>query len=411
MRFLTPFLAAAARAPAFVPALAQADTIKVGIANDISGPFAALGAEARDGFNLAIKQLGGKLGGQPAEFLQTDMGGNPDQARQLVTRYIQRDKIDFFTGPIGSNVALAVGPALFAAKVPYLSNNPGPSQFAGAQCNAYWFGTSYQNDAFHEAAGKVAADRGFKKMFIMAPDYPAGKDALTGFKRGYKTAPGDELYTKLGQIDYSAELAQIRAAKPQAVFFFLPGAMGINFVKQFVSTGLSQSVKLIGPGFSADEDVIQAVGEPILGMLNTAQWSPDLDVPQNKAFVEAVRKEYKGRNPSVYAAQAYDVIMAMDAAVKQAGGKPRTARPSSRRWRRPTTPRCAGPSPTARTTIRSSPTTCASSKRTAAAASPTSWWARCSTSTRTSTSTTASCDPPPRPRRARRALILIFKAG
>ncbi|WP_447915414.1 ABC transporter substrate-binding protein [Delftia acidovorans] len=321
MRFLTPFLAAAALAPAFVPALAQADTIKVGIANDISGPFAALGAEARDGFNLAIKQLGGKLGGQPAEFLQTDMGGNPDQARQLVTRYIQRDKVDFFTGPIGSNVALAVGPALFGAKVPYLSNNPGPSQFAGAQCNAFWFGTSYQNDAFHEAAGKLAADRGFKKMFIIAPDYPAGKDALVGFKRGYKTAPGEEVYTKLGQIDYAAELAQIRAAKPDAVYIFLPGGMGINFVKQFVSTGLSQSVKLIGPGFSADEDVIQAVGEPMLGMVNTAQWAHDLDVPQNKAFVEAFRKEYKGRNPSVYAAQAYDVIMAMDAAVKQSGGK------------------------------------------------------------------------------------------
>src|SRR5258708_4500602 len=134
--------------------------------------------------------------------------------------------VDFFTGPIGSNVALAVGPALFGAKVPYLSNNPGPSQFAGAQCNAFWFGTSYQNDAFHEAAGKLAADRGFKKMFIMAPDYPAGKDALVGFKRGYKTAPGEEVYTKLGQIDYAAELAQIRAAKPDAVYIFLPGGMG-----------------------------------------------------------------------------------------------------------------------------------------------------------------------------------------
>lgn len=317
MRFLTSVYVLAAMAPA----LAQAQAIKVGIANDISGPFSALGAEARDGFNLAIKQLGGKLGGQPAEFLQTDMGGNPDQARQLVTRFIQRDKVDFFTGPIGSNVALAVGPALFAAKVPYLSNNPGPSQFAGAQCSPYWFGASYQNDAFHEAAGKVAADSGFKNMFILAPDYPAGKDALTGFKRGYQAAPGQELYTKLGQIDYAAELAQIRAAKPEAVYIFLPGGMGINFVKQFVSAGLAQSIKLIGPGFSADEDVIQAVGEPMLGMVNTAQWAHDLDVPQNKAFVSAFKAEYKGRYPSVYAAQAYDVIMAMDAAVKQSGGK------------------------------------------------------------------------------------------
>ncbi|CPJ67656.1 ABC transporter substrate binding protein [Bordetella pertussis] len=317
MRLIPSLLAALALAPG----LANADPIKVGIANDISGPFAALGAEARDGFNLAIKELGGKLGGQQAEFLQTDMGGNPDQARQLVTRYIQREKVDFFTGPIGSNVALAVGPALFAAKIPYLSNNPGPSQYAGAQCNKFWFGNSYQNDAFHEAAGKVAADRGYKKVFIMAPDYPAGKDALTGFKRGYKTAMAEELYTKLGQIDYAAELAQIRAAKPDAVYIFLPGGMGINFVKQFVSTGLAQGTALVGPGFSADEDVIQAVGEPMLGMVNTAQWAHDLDVPQNKKFVEAFRKEYNGRYPSVYAAQAYDVIMSIDAAVKQAGGK------------------------------------------------------------------------------------------
>ncbi|WP_459616824.1 ABC transporter substrate-binding protein [Bordetella sp. 2513F-2] len=317
MRFLSTLLAVAALAPA----LAQAEPVKVGIANDISGPFSALGAEARDGFNLAIKQLGGKLGGQPAEFLQTDMGGNPDQARQLVMRYIQREKIDFFTGPIGSNVALAVGPALFAAKVPYLSNNPGPSQYAGTQCNRYWFGVSYQNDAFHEAAGKVAADRGYKKVFILAPDYPAGKDALTGFKRGYKAEVDQELYTKLGQIDYAAELAQIRAAKPDAVYFFLPGGMGINFIKQFVAAGLSQSIAMVGPGFSADEDVIQAVGEPMLGMYNAAQWAHDLDVPQNRQFVEAFRKEYGGRYPSVYAAQAYDVIMAIDAAVKQAGGK------------------------------------------------------------------------------------------
>ncbi|MYZ42699.1 ABC transporter substrate-binding protein [Schauerella aestuarii] len=317
MRFTMSVLAAAL----LVPSLTVAQTIKVGIANDISGPFSALGAEARDGFNLAIKQLGGKLGGQPAEFIQTDMAGNPDQARQLVSRYLQRDKIDFFTGPIGSNVALAVGPSLFAAKVPYLSNNPGPSQYAGAQCNAYWFGTSYQNDAFHTAAGKMAKDRGFKNMFILAPDYPAGKDALTGFKRGYEVAVSQELYSKLGQIDYAAEIAQIRAAKPDALYIFLPGGMGINFIKQFNAAGLAQSIKLIGPGFSADEDVIQAVGEPMLGMVNTAEWAHDLDVPANKAFVAAFRKEYNNRYPSVYAAQAFDVIMSMDAAVKQAGGK------------------------------------------------------------------------------------------
>lgn len=317
MKLLSSF----AFAMALMPLAVGAAPIKVGIANDISGPFAAIGAEARDGFNLAIKHLDGKLGGQDAQFIQTDMGGNPDQARQLVDRYIKRENIDFFTGPIGSNVALAVGPALFSAQVPYLSNNPGPSQFAGAQCNKFWFGTSYQNDAFHEAAGKVASDRGYDNVFIMAPDYPAGRDALNGFKRGYAKDVSQELYTRLGQIDYAAEIAQIRAAKPEALFIFLPAAMGINFVKQFVSSGLSEDITLIGPGFSADEDVIMAVGEPMLGIYNTAQWAHDLDVPRNKEFVDAFRKEYDNRYPSVYAAQAYDVIMAIDAAVRQNDGK------------------------------------------------------------------------------------------
>ena len=297
-----------------------ADTIKVGIANDSSGPFSAVGAEIRDGINLAIKQLDGQLGGQPAEFIQQDMGGNPDQARQLVNRFIQRDKIDFFTGPTGSNVALAVGPALFKAQIPYLTANAGPSQFAGKQCNPYFFGVSYQNDAFHEMAGKVAADRDYNKVFILAPDYPAGKDALNGFKRGYGKTPSEEIYTKLGQIDYAAELAQIRANKPEAVFFFLPGGMGINFIKQFVSAGLNKDTVLIGPGFSADSDIIQATGDPIEGMLNTAQWAHDLDVPANKTFVEAFRNAYDGRYPSVYAAQGYDAIMAMNAAVEQVDG-------------------------------------------------------------------------------------------
>ena len=306
---------------ASAPAHAQGSPIKVGVALDVSGPFAGPGAEARDGFALAIKQLGSKLGGQPAEFVQTDMAGSPDQAKQLVDRFVQREKIDLFTGPIASNVALAVAPTLFAAKVPYLSNNAGPSQLAGAQCNPYFFGTAYQNDQFHEAAGQFAADQKFGRMVLIAPNYPAGKDSLTGFKRKFKGQVADEIYTKVGQIDYATELAQLRAAKPDAVYFFLPGAMGINFIKQFVGAGLSKDITLVTSGFSSDEDVIGAVGEPMLGLFNTTHWAHDLDNAANKAFVAAFRKEYAGRYPSLYAAQAYDVIMAMDAAVKATGGK------------------------------------------------------------------------------------------
>lgn len=313
------------KSAAFALALATAlgahaaDPIKVGVALDISGPFATIGAETRDGLNLAIEQLGGKLGGFDAEFLQTDFAGNPEQATQLVRRYLQAEKIDFFTGPVASNSALAVGPALFAARVPFLSSNPGPSQFAGKQCNPYFFGV-YQNDTYDEAAGRVANDKGYRNVVLIAPNYPAGKDHLGGFKRLYEGAVKEEIYTKVGQIDYAAEIARIRAAKPDAVYFFLPAAMGINFIRQYVAGGLKDT-PLIGPGFSADQDTLAAVGEPAVGLFNTAHWAHDLDLPANKAFVEAFRNKYDGRYPTVYAAQAFDVVMAMDAAVREVEGR------------------------------------------------------------------------------------------
>lgn len=314
-----PLLAAALALAFAAPALA-ADPIKVGLALDVSGPFAAGGAETRDAINLAIRLLDNKLGGYPAEFIQADTAGSPDQAKQIVDRFIQQNKIDFFTGPVPSNVALAVGPALFAAKVPFITANPGPSQYAGAQCNPYFFGQSYQNDTWDEAAGQWASDQGLKSAFILAPNYPAGRDHLTGFKRTYKGNVVAEVYGKVGQLDYAAELAQIRAAKPEAVFFFLPGAMGINFIKQFVASGLSKDVRLVTNPASADEDTIAAVGEPMLGLFSTSQWSHDLPNAANQKFVSEFRKAYK-RYPTFYAAQAYDAILAMDAAARDVKGE------------------------------------------------------------------------------------------
>ena len=301
-------------------AVAQTAPVKVGVALDISGPFAGPGAEIKDGLNLAAQLLGQKLGGVPAEFIQADTAGNPETARQVVDRFVKRDKVDFFTGPVGSNVVLAVGPTLFGAKVPFLSANPGPSQLAGKQCNPYFFGTSYQNDAMHEAAGKHAADKGYKKVVVLAPNYPAGKDAVNGFKRAYAQPVADEVYTRVGQLDFAAEIAQLRAAKPDAVYIFQPGGMGINFIKQFMGAGLNQEMVLISSPFTADQDIIAAVGEPMVGIYNASSYAHDLDNAANKKFVAEFQKAY-GRLPTLYAAFAYDVVMNLDAAVKALGGK------------------------------------------------------------------------------------------
>jgi branched-chain amino acid transport system substrate-binding protein len=314
------FAAALVASALSLPAVA-ADKVKVGFLSTLSGPGAGLGVDIRDGFNLALKHTGGKLGGLPAEVIIADDQQSPDAAKQTTERLLKRDRVDFMTGVVFSNVMLAVGQPIFESQTYYISANAGPSQYAGEQCNPYFFNVAWQNDNLHEAVGKTVADKGFKRIALLAPNYPAGKDALTGFKRFYQGGEiVSEIYTRLGQLDYAPELAQVRAAKPDAMYIFLPGGMGINFIKQYVASGMSKDTTLFGPGFSADEDVIRAVGDPMLGMFNTSQWAHDLDNPQNKRFVADFQKEY-GRLPSLYASQGYDAAMLIDAAVRDVKGK------------------------------------------------------------------------------------------
>lgn len=297
-----------------------ADKVKIGFLSTLSGPGAGLGVDIQDGFNLALKSTGGKVGGLPVEVLAVDDQQNPDVAKQATDRFLKRDKVDFMTGIVFSNIMLAVGPSVFESRTFYVSANAGPSQYAGSQCNPFFFNVAWQNDNLHEAVGKYVDDKGYKNVVLLAPNYPAGKDALTGFKRFYKGKVADEIYTKLGQLDYAAELAQIRAARPDAVYIFLPGGMGINFIKQYAGAGLGKDATLFGPGFSADEDVIKAVGEPMVGMFNSSHWAHDLDNPQNRKFVADFQKEY-GRLPSLYASQGYDAALLIDAAVRDVKGK------------------------------------------------------------------------------------------
>ncbi len=319
LKVLRLSVAAAASCVVLAGSALAADKVKVGMLSTLSGPGAGLGIDIRDGFNLALKHSGGKLGGLPAEVIVADDQGKPDAAKQTADRLVKSDKVDFMTGVVFSNVMLAVGKPIFDAKTFYISANAGPSQYAGAQCNPYFFSASYQNDNQHEAVGKTVQDKGFKKVALLAPNYPAGKDALTGFKRFYKGEIVSEAYTPLNQLDYGSELSKMRASGADAVYIFLPGGLGVNFIKQFVGAGLSKNMTLFGPGFSADEDVIRAVGEPMLGMFNTSQWAHDMDNAANKRFVADFQKDY-GRLPTLYASQGYDAARLMDAAVRDVKG-------------------------------------------------------------------------------------------
>ncbi len=301
-------------------AASAADKVKVGFVSTLSGPSSAIGIDIRDGFLLAVKLNGGKLGNLPAEVLVSDDQFKPDVAKQLFEKYIKRDKVDFMTGVVFSNILLAALPEALDANTFYVSPNAAPSQIAGKDCNPLFFAVAWPNDAYHEAAGQFATQRGLKTVYLMAPNYQAGKDSLAGFKRTFKGKVVGESYTKLGQLDYAAELAEVRAAKPDVLYVFLPGGMGINFIKQFVGVGLGKDMTLLLPGFGASQDVINAVGSPMSGIFNTAHWSPDFTNPANQKFVAEFRKAY-GRTPTLYASQGYDSANLISAAVRDVKGR------------------------------------------------------------------------------------------
>uniref|UniRef100_UPI002FD8C1B6 ABC transporter substrate-binding protein n=1 Tax=Elioraea tepidiphila TaxID=457934 RepID=UPI002FD8C1B6 len=286
------------------PALAQSGPIRIGMITTLSGPGAALGNDIRDGFNLVVKNAGGRLGGLPVEVVIADDGLRPENGRAIAERMVRRDRIQVLTGIVFSNVMLAVAPVVLPAAT-YISANAGPSQLAGEGCNANYFNVAWQNDNLHEAVGQYVTQQNKQRAYILAPNYPAGRDALTGFKRFFKGEVVAEQYTRLDQLDYAAELAAIRNANPEAVYIFLPGGLGINFIKQYAAAGLRGRVPLYGPGFSFDQDVLPAVGEDALGCFNSSQWALDLPLPANRQFVDTFEREY-GRLPSLYASQGYD---------------------------------------------------------------------------------------------------------
>src|SRR3954464_15702143 len=294
------------------------EKLKIGIIATLSGPPAVLGQQLRNGFNLAIKDLNGKLGGRDVEVIVADDELKPDLAVNKVKALVDRDKVDFVVGPIFSNILAAIMKPVTEGGAILISPNAGTSNFAGRECNPNFFVTSYQNDQVFAVAGKYAQDAGLRKAFIMAPNYQAGRDALAGFKAYYKGEIADEVYVPLNQLDYSAELAKIAAAKPDALYVFLPGGMGVNFVKQFRQAGLADKLTFLS-AFTVDESTLPAQQDAALGMFGGTNWAPNPHNPQNKAFVAAYEKEYTAV-PGGYAAQAYDTALLIDSAVRQVQG-------------------------------------------------------------------------------------------
>jgi branched-chain amino acid transport system substrate-binding protein len=310
--------AAAVVALAASPALAQ-EKLKVGVMATLSGPAAVLGQHMRDGFLLALKQKGGKLGGVETEIVVVDDELKPDVGIQKMMGLLDRDKVDVVVGTIFSNVQMAIAKPAFDSKTVLISPNAGPSPLAGKSCSPWFFSTAWQNDQNHEVMGKYAQDTGYKRVILVAPNYQAGKDSMAGFKRHYRGEVVEEIFNQVNQLDFSAEIAKIAALKPDAVFAFEPGGMGVNFVKQYAQAGLAGRIPFLS-AFTVDETTLAATQDAAVGLLSGAHWAHNLPNPANKAFITEFEAAYK-YVPAQYASQGYDAALLIDAAVKAAGGK------------------------------------------------------------------------------------------
>ncbi len=316
----TQLLLAGLVAAAFVAAPAQAQQkLKIGFISTFSGPGGVIGTDMRNSVELALDHLGRKVGGLDTEIIYGDDQQKPDVGKQVSDEMVKKHQVHFVSGIIWSNVMLAVAPSVTQAGTFMIGTNAGPHQLAGAGCHEMFFTTSWQNDQTPEAMGKHMQDAGLSDVYIMAPNYAAGKDMLTGFKRTFKGRIAGEVYTTVNQPDYQAELAQLRAKNPKAVFVFYPGGMGINFLKQYSEAGLRGQFPLYSV-YTVDELTIPAVKHAALGQLETRYWSQDLKNEANARFVGDYRKKYGGKTPSFYGAQSYDGIMLIDSAVRGAKG-------------------------------------------------------------------------------------------
>jgi branched-chain amino acid transport system substrate-binding protein len=298
-------------------AVAQ-EKLKIGLVLTLSGPAAALGQQVRDGFTLAVKDLGGKMAGRDVEIVVADDELKPDAAVTKVKGLLERDKVDFVVGPIFSNILQAIHKPVTDTKTFLISPNAGPSSYAGKNCSPLFYVTSYQNDQVHEILGKVAQDRGYKRVYVMVPNYQAGKDSAAGFKLDYKGEIVEESYVPLGTLDFQVELSKIASLKPDAVFTFMPGGMGVSLVKQYRQAGLADRIPVLS-AFTVDESTLPAQQDAAVGMFGGADWAPDLNNPQSKKFVAAYEAAYNSV-PGTYAMQGYDAAMLIDSAVKAAKG-------------------------------------------------------------------------------------------
>jgi branched-chain amino acid transport system substrate-binding protein len=304
-------------------AQAADDTIRVGINLVLTTPASIIGKQMKAAFEVAHKHLGGKVAGKKLELIFEDNQFKPAIGKQKTEKLIKKDKVHFLTGYIFSHILGASAPVGLKAGKIVVSSNAGHSIYAGKKCHKNFFNAAWENSQTPMAMGQLLNKRGVKRLYVLAPNYAAGKQMVTGVERTFKGKIIAKALTPMSLRDWSADLAKIRAAKPDGVFVFYPGAWGPAFFTQYAQAGLNKTIPLYNV-FSIDGANLPIFQKRkmthLLGTMNTNFWAPDLDNPANKKFVPAFKKHYKGQVPAHYAAQAYDALNLIAAGIRAAKG-------------------------------------------------------------------------------------------
>src|SRR5436309_11416178 len=304
---------------AAAPAPAQQRSVKIGFVSTFSGPTAVIGNDMRNSVELALDHLGRKMGGLPVEVIYEDDQQKPEVGVQKTQKLVESDKVNFISGYIWSNVLLASLKPAVDSQTFLISANAGPSQIAGELCSPFYFSTSWQNDQTPEAMGEYMNQKGVKSVFLIGPNYAAGKDMLTGVRATFKgRIIGEELTKWPDQLDFSTELSKVRAAKPDAVFVFYPGAAGVQFLTQYAQAGLKGQIPLY-TAFTIDAITLPLQKDLALGVPGTQQWVNDLANDANKKYVADFRAKHK-TYPSFYGPQSYDSVNLINSAVVAVNG-------------------------------------------------------------------------------------------
>lgn len=304
---------------------ALADGAKIGFVTTLTTGAAVIGNDMKNAVDLAIEHLGGKAGDTELTVIYGDDGFAPETGKQVTDKLVKQDDVDFVAGYIWSHVLLASRKSVLDADKFLISANAGPSQIAGKLCDEDFFSTSWQNDQTPMAMGEVLNQQGVKSLYVMAPNYAAGKNMVAGVERTFQGEIKGKDLTKWGadaQLDFSAELAKAKASGAEGLFVFYPGAAAGAFIKQYDQAGLKDTLPLYSV-FTVDAlslPKLQAADfTSVLGSRTTQEWDPSLDNAANKKFVTDFKAKY-GAYPSFYAAQSYDAIMLIASAVEAVGG-------------------------------------------------------------------------------------------